>query len=459
MFTIRTKAGGFLLHDFRKVVFSLIVCSSLLFFLDCQVHGDRASVSTGNFQNSDAVREVLSNKDAVANASWWGFNVTDSTYALQSAINSGASTVIVPYMGHAWIVRPIKLANNQEIVFEPGVVVIAKKGEFRGKRDCLFSGISVENVTLRGYGATFRMHKKDYQSPRYTKAEWRHTLAFWGASDIAIYGLRLESSGGDGILIGGTRDGSHIPCKNILIKDCVCDNNHRQGISVTSVDRLRVENCVLRNTRGTQPKSGIDIEPGNYKCILSDIVVSNCISEGNAGAGFFCNISHLKAVSGEVSVLFVNCYARNCVSSGLYVRSDRPKNHPRGLVEFRNCTIEDIPYYGAQVLWSSTAPSMQVRFRNCKWRNVGQKRGTVPIRLDMIKRKVANQTGGAEFINCYVYDKKNRAFLRINEVDGGEGIYDVKGNINVYNPHGARIHSAKPIPQSVLRVRAFKVQE
>ena len=79
--------------------------------------------SPGNFPNEEAVAEVLAGRIEVANAAWWGFNESDSTRALQEAIHSGAEKVIVPYMGRDWIVKPIHLVSNQEILFEPGVVV------------------------------------------------------------------------------------------------------------------------------------------------------------------------------------------------------------------------------------------------------------------------------------------------------------------------------------------------
>ena len=107
----------------------------------------------GNFENSQAVDEVSKGQLKVANAAWWGFNEKDSTDALQRAINSGAAKIIVPFMGQDWVVRPIYLVSDQEIVFEPGVVVTAKKGEFKGNHDSLFRANHKSNITLSGYGA------------------------------------------------------------------------------------------------------------------------------------------------------------------------------------------------------------------------------------------------------------------------------------------------------------------
>ena len=41
-------------------------------------------------------------------------------------------------------------------------MVSAKRGEYRGKGDSMFTAQDVENLSIRGYGATFRMWKQDY---------------------------------------------------------------------------------------------------------------------------------------------------------------------------------------------------------------------------------------------------------------------------------------------------------
>jgi len=251
----------------QKVLF--VFCSLCL--AGGSVYAAEKEKALGNFSNPVAVQEVMTGKRKTANAAWWGFNKSDSTFALQSAINSGASKVIVPYTGKNWITRPLTLQSNQEVVLEPGVVVVAKAGEFKGKFDCLFSASKCSNIILSGYGATLRMRKSDYKSPPYTKSEHRHTLQLKACSDVKVLGLRFENSGGDGIFI--TRDNYSVPCKNVLVKDCICDNNYRQGISVISVIKLRIDNCVLKNTRGTPLQSGIDLEPSNQRAMLVDVII------------------------------------------------------------------------------------------------------------------------------------------------------------------------------------------
>ena len=67
-----------------------------------------------------------------AYASWWGFDAEDSTKALQAAVSSKVPKLIIDKMPSAWILgNTLKLVSNQEIVFEEGVELLAKKGAFK----------------------------------------------------------------------------------------------------------------------------------------------------------------------------------------------------------------------------------------------------------------------------------------------------------------------------------------
>ena len=131
------------------------------------VTGVRAETGFGIVANSQAVQEVMSGTRAEANVAWWGFDADDSTRFLQAAIDSGARKVIVPYRGAPWIITPVKLRSDLELVFEPGVLVLAKKGSFHGGNDSLFAAVDAHDVTVRGYGAMLRMRKQDYESEAY----------------------------------------------------------------------------------------------------------------------------------------------------------------------------------------------------------------------------------------------------------------------------------------------------
>ena len=183
----------------------------------------------GSFRNPAAVEEVRRGERTVANAAWWGFDPVDATEAIQSAIDSRAAKVIVPYVGAEWVVRPVTLASNQELVLDPGVVVVAKP-----RRVPRHARLAIHRYGRRkrdgtGVWAVLRMWQEDYVSGAYEQSEFRHTLAFRGSGKIAVLGLTLEHSGGDGIYLGPIEDERRLGCRDVLIRDCVCRNNYRQG--------------------------------------------------------------------------------------------------------------------------------------------------------------------------------------------------------------------------------------
>ncbi len=365
----------------------------------------------GNFKNPQAVSEVLSGNRKTANAAWWGFEPNDSTFALQSAINSGATKVIVPYMGNDWIVRPILLQSNQEIYIEPGVNIVAKKGYFKKTGDCLFNAINKKNILLQGYGTTLKMQKTDYaNTEQYEKSEWRMGIRLLSCEAVNIKGITVKDTGGDGLYIGESDSGKS--CKNIFIENCIFDNNYRQGISIISAEKLRISNCIFNNTSGTNPSAGIDIEPNNNKNKLSDIVIQDCISKNNAGAGFVVSLKQLDANSENVSILFYNCYIEGC-KWGLVVSSE-DKDSPKGLVEFRNCCIENSISPG---IWISIDKrEFNTVFSNCTLRNCAQdysfdKMRNSPVRVRGGRSGKNDSVGAIVFSNLYIFDNTDRPKL------------------------------------------------
>ncbi len=225
----------------------------------------------------ELVAKVSSGELREARASWWGFDKEDSTRCLQAAIDSGAAKLIVERMPSPWVTRPLFARSNQTVIFEKGVELVAKKGEFKGLNDCLFSCMGVTNVVISGYGATFRMHKPDYYAPPYKRGEWRHTLNICGSRNITAEGLTLLESGGDGVylsIIGGKTD---LTPTDVVLRDLVCDRHHRQGMSITSARRLLIERCVMKNTSGGLPSDGIDFEPN-----VAGEELTDCVMRGRA---------------------------------------------------------------------------------------------------------------------------------------------------------------------------------
>jgi len=268
---------------------------------------------------TEKIAQVTSGALKTAHANWWGFDKTDATAALQNAINSGVPKLIVDNMGSDWIInKPIQLASNQQIVFEDGVVVQAKKGMFKGKKDSLFDANTISDFALIGQGnVIFRMHRADYDNRQlYEKAEWRHGISLRDCKNVIIRGLTVEETGGDGLYLGASANGFN---KNVLVENCNFDKNYRQVISVISAEDLMIRNCKLTNTGadklGTAPQAGIDFEPNGLNQRIVNCVLEKCELAGNAGGGVIFSIGKLEL---PVSVTLNNCSFAKNKSGGMF---------------------------------------------------------------------------------------------------------------------------------------------
>ncbi len=378
--------------------------------------------------NRESIEKVQKGELDWVSPAWWGFDKEDATNSLQSAIDSGAKEIIIPNMGQPWVVRPIRLRSNQKITLLPGVVILAKKGEFKGKGDSLFSAENVENLVISGYGATLEMHKKDYQNKKeYEPAEWRMTLSLVGCSNVIIEGIKCKSSGGDGIYIGATREQNY--CKDIVVRDVVCDDNHRQGISVISAENLTIENCSLLNTSGTAPQAGIDFEPNGDDEQLTNIKMKNCYVSGNKGAGILIYLKNLKNISAPVSIDIENCYIKDDFDHGIAIGAVTDDG-PKGKINIRRCYIEGSKR-GGIVVYDKSSEGLDVIFDSCICYNTPPKQNGFPIKISQWRKNITSNIGNVHFVDCVIYDSFRRNPIEIESVSKDCKVQDVTGNIFV----------------------------
>ena len=407
----------------------------------------------------EAVKSVLSGKQTVARASWWGFDEVEATEALQSAINSGAKKIIVEDLGSPWIVDKIQLASNQEVVFEKGVVVLAKKSAFKGTGDSLFTAWLKKNVTLTGHGATLRMRKSDYQSDAYKRAEWRHCLNIRSCTNVRVCGLTLAESGGDGIYLGVAKGG--VTNKNVVINDVVCDANHRQGISVISAEDLLIEDTVLKNTSGTAPQAGIDFEPNRPNEKIVNCVMRNCVAENNRGCAYVLYLKPLDGTSADVSVRIENCVSRgaNAVSAVVVTSNSGPSGPVKGLIEFVNCRFEDTGRAGIGIR-DVPVTGCRVRFENCTIADPAESPSPVAPIVFGARRGCREHIGGVELANCTIKERVERPLMKFRDYAGGLKVLDVTGRLTVVKDGKERtIPITDQLLDELMPSRTFKTIE
>ncbi|MEO6808358.1 MAG: right-handed parallel beta-helix repeat-containing protein, partial [Isosphaeraceae bacterium] len=378
--------------------------------------------------NPAAVAEVKGGKKTEARASWWGFDPKEATRALQGAIDSGARKVVVENMGTPWIVDEITLRGDQEIVFEPGVIVQAKRGAFKGRNAALFKAVSVKNLTLRGPGATLRMWREDYDDPKqYKKAEWRNVVTLLSCANVQILGLTLAESGGDGIYLGVSRG----PNTDILIQDVTCDRNYRQGISVISARGLTIERCVLKNTAGTAPMAGIDFEPNSPREEIADCVMRDCLVENNTGDGYLFALHEFDSTARPVSVRLERCRSvGNRSGVQIHAGSAAGGKPVKGELVALDCEFTGSVQSGL-VVGPKPDSGCVVRFERCRVVNAAVKHPELaPILLQGGSGDLLG-TGGVAFVDCTIVDPLQRKPIGYHDTAGGRKLVGVSGTLTV----------------------------
>jgi Right handed beta helix region len=374
--------------------------------------------------NQKAIDDVKAGRVKEARASWWGFDAVEATQTLQGAIDSGAPKVIIDNVGQPWIVDQITLASNQELLFEQGVEVVAKRGAFKGTNDPLFRAVLKENITLSGYGATLRMWRSDYAGPEYTKGEWRHVLELKSCSNVQVLGLTLAESGGDGIYLGTGKAG--VTNRDVLIKDVTCDRNYRQGISVITAENLLIENCILRETGGTPPQAGIDFEPNGPDEPLVNCVMRNCTTQANGGGGFVAYLNAMTAESKPISLRFENCKAiGDAQAATAFSTGNAPAKAVKGTVEYVNCTFEGSRAAG---IWISDKPAdgSQVRFEKCSVLDCAPEAPQQSPIVLTAGQGCSEPVGRITFVDCLVRDALGRKPMMLID-NAGVGLKAVAG--------------------------------
>lgn len=414
---------------------------------------DRDGLSPGTYagtlriENVDGQRQSVSLRITVYRSVLdWGFDPVDATQFLQSAIDSGASPLVVPNVGAPWIVRPLRLRSDLELYFEPGVVLLAHPDDYYDADASLLVGRDVDNIVLHGYGAALRMRKQDYlDATRYPPSQTRHVLALLRCSNVRVEGLTFQDAGGDGIYIGGWQS----PSRQIEIRNCVSEGNLRQGLTITNGQAIQVTGCTFRANAGQQPESGVDLEPNFEWDVLSNIVFRDCLAADNAGAGFVVSLWNLGASSAPVSVRFENCRAVNSGLIGLLVDLGSKQN--AGTVEFVSCSSEGSDSYGLAVL-SDTTLMADVRFEDCVVKQASRIPGRRPILFELPRVAIPGGPGQVVLTRCLLEDDRAQAPLLLRTTTGAGPVVNATGLLEVLNPAGWG-DWARPVELNALTVR------
>ncbi len=202
-----------------------------------------------------------------------GNGSTNDTAAIQTALNEN-TTVYIPdgtYMIN--VDQPLKPRSNQTITLSSNAVLKALPSANGYNAVVRMSGVSQVNISGGKIVGERYQHKG-------SSGEWGMGIhVIQGSNNISISNMTISDCWGDGIFLG---DSPYV--SDITIDNVISDNNRRQGLSITDAKRVIVKNSVFKNTNGTLPEAGIDIEPDANQT-AEDIKIINTQMVGNRGSG------------------------------------------------------------------------------------------------------------------------------------------------------------------------------
>ena len=202
---------------------------------------------------------------------------TNDTAALQAAIDAVAGTggtLLVPngtYMIDA--AGKVRATLKSDMTLKLAAGATLKVNPNGADVYALLSLAGASNVTIEG--GTLEGDRKEHSA---NTGEWGMGLRIEkGARNVTISGVTIRKMWGDGIYVAGA--------SNVNICALTADRNRRQGLSVIAVDGLTVTNSLFKDTKGTRPAAGIDLEPNGATEVITNVRIESSKFNDNEGPG------------------------------------------------------------------------------------------------------------------------------------------------------------------------------
>ena len=260
----------------------------------------------------------------------FGWDKDDATEALQKAVDSDASVIIVDKMATPWQIEGVKIPSCKKLVLRKGAILEAKKGGLLKAHS--FIAACGTNIVIVGEGGNeIRMRKLDYLNDKKTYPVFddnRHGIGYGGKGprgNLLVRNLKIASTGGDGACLTN--------CKRTWFDHVELTDNVRQALTIGGgCDTIYLTNCKFNNSWGGEPMSGIDIENAYEFGHICEIYCEDSEFADNRIFGLVLATSTYT----PISMLFRNCEFRNNHSASLSILN-RPGVPTVNREIFENC--------------------------------------------------------------------------------------------------------------------------
>ena len=299
-----------------------------------------------------------------------GWNPTNCTAAIQSAIDSDSTTVVIDKAPGPWYITGIRLKSNMRLLVKKGAKVMMDK---YAPHKTLIWGSNIKDVIIEGEGSapgeSLVAGYASYDERKVWCKDYGHSIVcLQQTENVVIRNIRLAESEEDGVVFGSVGGGGR-PCLNTYLDNVVLDSHYRQAMSICSGDGVFCRNVSFINTRGNAPSAGIDFEPPYEVTPNTGVYLFDCTFENNAGGGLMFATStfapmtvyakrtrFLRHRSPQIDFL---------PRLGIYMAAQ--KRIPSKFI-FEDCDFET--YQDMPMIQGSCGPMFTYTLRNCRMKSL-----------------------------------------------------------------------------------------
>ena len=286
-----------------------------------------SSVATPSASASTRILTVASNARINAKTQYGaaGNGTTDDTSAIQNAINASGSGICYVPAG-TYLINPAATSNRYGLNIPSGATLLLDPAATLQVKTYTGSGgygaviMNTSNIALVGgtiVGDRVARNLPTYIDGSGSDYETGQGVAIGNSSTMFIVGVTSKNHCCDGFYFQNN-------VSNVVLSDCVADNNRRQGASLVYCHDITIQYSTFSNTNGNDPACGLDFEP-NSGSTVSNVKVLNCVISGNVGGGIAGGGSLKNGPSGNGTAF---CYSNTI--SGCTVFNNGGSNYQLG---------------------------------------------------------------------------------------------------------------------------------